>query len=332
MQLGEGTALRRVAPQEGSTPPLLDVVFVHGLGGDGDGTWRPKGAESWLGWLAEDLPSIAVWSLSYPAGATKWTAEGEGMAIPERASNLIPTLLYYGIGSRQTVFICHSLGGLIVKQILRHSSEMAVPEWTAVAESTLGVAFLATPHSGSNLATFVKILAVSRPTRTALALTAHCPHLKELADWYRQNAGRLGIETAAYAESRKVKRWFRMVTVVTTTSADPGIDGCITTSVDADHIDISKPSSRETDTYRGIETFLRRQLARAAAASGATPTATTALTDAGPSLPGAAAPPAELVRQIRELQAMGDLNLLDPGEVSALKIGIVNRYYGVGND
>lgn len=329
MRQAEHTALRRVAPQAGGASSLLDVVFVHGLGGDDDGTWRPTDGDSWLEWLAEDIPSIAVWSLSYPAGSTKWTADGEGMAIPERASNLIPTLLYYGIGSRKTVFVCHSLGGLIVKQILRQSSEMAMPDWTSIAESTLGVAFLATPHSGSNLATFVKIIAVSRPTRTALALTAHCPHLKELGDWYRQNSGRLGIETAAYAESRKVRRLFRTVTVVTMSSADPGIDGCITTSIDADHIDISKPSSRQADTYRGIETFIRRQLARLVGADGATLVPTT---DAGPNHEDAAVPPAELVRQIRELQAMGDMNLLNSGEVSALKMGIVNRYYGVGND
>lgn len=306
---------------------------MHGLGGDGDGTWRSASGESWLEWLAQDIPAIAVWSLSYPAGSTKWTAEGEGMAIPERAANLIPTLRYYGIGSRRTIFVCHSLGGLIVKQILRHSSEMALPDWQVLTDSTVGVVFLATPHSGSNLATFVKVAAVSRPTRTALALRAHCPHLKELGDWYRQNATRLGIETSAYAESRKVRRFFRTVTVVTATSADPGIDGCITTSVDADHTEISKPSHRETDTYRGVESFIRRQLQRIVAdAQGPRNSVVPqgALT-ANSSL-DVDVPPVELVRKIRELQAMGDMNLLDPGEVSALKLGIVRRHYGAGDD
>ncbi len=312
---------------------MLDVVFVHGLGGDGDGTWRPKGSESWLCWLAEDIPSIAVWSLTYPAGSTKWTADGEGMALPERASNLIPTLNYYGIGSRKTLFVCHSLGGLVVKQILRQSAEMAMPDWAPIAESTVGVAFLATPHSGSDLATFTKIVAVARPTKTTLALTSHCPHLKELGDWYRQNAARLGIETASYAESRKVRRVFRTVMVVTVTSADPGIDGCITTSLDADHIDISKPTSRATDTYRGIETFIRRQLVRSISAGGEMAAAGGALTVPTPGgLDAGTAPTGDLIRKIRELQAMGDMNLLNPGEVSALKLGIVNHYYGVGNE
>jgi len=332
MRRGDQTVLRRIGPQTLGSQRLLDVIFVHGLSGDGTATWTPEGVtESWLDWLAEDNPSIAVWSLSYPAGSTKWTTDGEGMALPDRAANLIPTMLYYGIGSRATVFVCHSLGGLVVKQILRHSSEMGMSDWSSIARSTLGVAFLATPHAGSSLASFVRIVTVSRPTRTTLALTAHCPHLKELADWYRQNATRLGIETAAYAESRKIRRGIRLVTVVTTTSANPGIQGCVTTSVDADHLDICKPTSRETDTYRGIEMFIRRQLARVTPPNGAVGPAST-LVGFDADQPDPATPPADLVRQIRELQALGDMKLLDSFEVTTLKMGILNRHYGVGHE
>lgn len=325
MQSGDETVLRRVGSVTDAGPSaLVDVVFVHGLGGDDSSTWTRVGiTESWLGWLAEDIPEIAVWTLLYPAGATKWTTDGEGMALPDRAGNLIPTMLYYGIGSRRTIFVCHSLGGLIVKQILRHSVNMAIPEWRAIADSTLGVAFLATPHAGSDLATFIKMVRLSRPTRTALALTAHCPHLRELADWYRQNAKQLGIETAAYAESRKVRRGIRWFMIVNTTSADPGIEGCITTCIDADHIDICKPASRETVIYRGIETFIRRQVKRVASPNGSS---------AGDSGFAVAAPPPELVRQILEVQAMGDRKLLDPFEVKDLKMGILKRHYGVSDD
>jgi hypothetical protein len=333
MRPSDQTALRRVRAEDSGSPPLVDVIFVHGLGGDGRTTWTPDGAtESWLDWLAQDIPSIAVWTLSYPAGATKWTTEGEGMALPDRAANLIPTMLYNGIGSRGTIFVCHSLGGLVVKQILRHSSEMAIPEWFPLADSTLGVAFLATPHAGSSLASFAKIVDVSRPTRTVLALTGHCPHLKELADWYRQNVTRLGIETDAYAESRRIRRGFRLITVVTTTSANPGIKGCITTSLDADHLDICKPTSRETDAYRDIEMFIRRQLARVISANGATENTSTF--DGRGAHEPMAEPPPELVRKIQEVQAMGRMDppLLDPFEVSTAKMGIIKRHYGVGDE
>ncbi|WP_369265901.1 esterase/lipase family protein [Streptomyces harbinensis] len=328
------TTLRRVDDAHPDTGQLVDVVFVHGLGGDDVSTWLPRGAaESWLTWLANDIPSIAVWSLSYPAGATKWTAAGEGMALPDRANSLIPTMLYYGIGTRKIIFVCHSLGGLVVKQILRHSSEMSKADWACIASSTLGVAFLATPHSGSNLATFLRVFDFARPTRTALALTAHCPHLKELGDWYRQNVTKLSIETAAFAEARRVRRGVRLFTVVTSTSADPGIEGCITTSIDADHIDICKPASRETDAYRSVEMFIRQQLKRIESVDEISASSSPSEYVAEPAtseLP--VEPPAEVVRKIRELQAMGNLRLLDPFEVKELKMGILKRHYGVGDD
>ncbi len=325
MRSGDETLLRRVGSVTDAGPAaLVDVVFVHGLGGDDSSTWTPDGAtESWLSWLDEDIPEIAVWALRYPAGATKWTTDGEGMALPDRAGNLIPTMLYYGIGSRRTIFVCHSLGGLIVKQILRHSTNMSKPEWQAIADSTLGVAFLATPHAGSDLATFIKMVRLSRLTRTSLALTAHCPHLKELADWYRQNVTQLGIETEAYAESRKVRRGIRWFIIVNTTSADPGVEGCITTCIDADHIGICKPVSRETGIYRGVETFIRRQVKRVSCTDGLPP---------GVSGSVVAAPPPELVRKILEVQTMGDMKLLDPFQVKDLKMGILKRHYGVSDD
>lgn len=344
MSASEATILRRVLPSGKTDEPevpnesvLVDVVFVHGLGGDDQTTWAAThGGDSWLEWLASDVSNIAVWSLKYPAGATKWTTAGEGMSLPDRAANLIPTMLYYGIGSRKTVFVCHSLGGLVVKQILKYSSEMAIPEWTTLLESTLGVVFLATPHHGSNLASFAQAAKISRATKTLLALTADSPQLKELGDWYRQNAGVYSLDTIAFAEGRKIRRWIRLVMVVTATSADPGVVGCITTTLDADHNGISKPGCRDMDPYRGVEVFLRRQVVRAVANQQEEPTSS------GECLTGEAGgfvglldrrePPLHLVRQVREVLSMGDMNLLDQVEVKELKMGILNRHYGVGNE
>jgi hypothetical protein len=50
-----------------------DVAFVHGFGGDWQGTWRrsPEQDGAWPEWLAEEFGSrIGVWSLSYRASKT----------------------------------------------------------------------------------------------------------------------------------------------------------------------------------------------------------------------------------------------------------------------
>jgi hypothetical protein len=245
--------------------PLIDVVFVHGLGGDARSTWRAAGSpNSMLEWLAEDNQAVQVWSMGYPAAMTRWTdgRRSRGMPLPRRAQGLIEELLRHGIGQREIVFVCHSLGGLVVKQVLRHSRDLSTdaPRWKAIADSTLGVVFLATPHAGSSLASFAKAAIVTRPTASILALTAHCPHLEELAIWYRQKAGELGIETASYAESQPMPAG---ILVVNPTSADPAVPGCMTITLDADHVGICKPGGRIVPPYPGIKDFVDRQVGRA---------------------------------------------------------------------
>ena len=303
----------------------LDVVFVHGLGGDAILTWR-SGEDTWLEWLADDFPEAAIWSLGYPADNTKWTSRGNGMSLPDRVHTLMNRLLDHGIGTRRTLFVCHSLGGLVVKQMLRKSLDLRIADLSLVADSTVAVAFLATPHSGSTLASFAGVFPLSRPTRATLALRAHCPHLKDLGDWYRQNAELMGISTSAYYESRRLKKWIRTVTVVNPTSADPGVTGCVAVAIDADHVTIAKPASRDADVYLGISRLISSKLREAVAAPPSNRIDVTEI------LSEAIKPPEALVQAIREIEALRDLDLLDPGEVSQAKLGIVKNFYGATGD
>ena len=49
-----------------SADAVVDVVFVHGLSGDGRGTWQAQDPpDTWMDWLADDHPEWAVWTLDY---------------------------------------------------------------------------------------------------------------------------------------------------------------------------------------------------------------------------------------------------------------------------
>ena len=72
----------------------------------------------WPRWLAKDIPGLAVWTLAYEAPPSNWF--GTAMPIQDRAKNVLECL----IGERELrglplIFVCHSLGGLLIKQILR---------------------------------------------------------------------------------------------------------------------------------------------------------------------------------------------------------------------
>src|SRR4051794_31893158 len=163
-----------------------DVVFVHGLGGD----WRETSASDpgrdetfWPKWLADALPDVNVWSLEYEASPSGWL--GATMPLVDRATDVLTTLEAEGLGRRPIVFVCHSLGGLLVKQVLRTGETLGQPEWRDVVRQVRGITFLATPHAGARLAGYVGALGhLLRASVSVRELEADAPALRDLNLWF----------------------------------------------------------------------------------------------------------------------------------------------------
>jgi uncharacterized protein YjbI with pentapeptide repeats len=252
---------------------LLDVVFVHGLGGDPIETWRSGTDEntSWPHWLALEFGSqIGVWTLGYAAAPTKLRGlraalfgsedpdAGAAMSLPRRAENALDRLVGAGIGQRPVCFITHSLGGLLVKSILRRAADSAsAPERLQVVEQCCGVLFLATPHHGSRLADLASAFRLYFPTVNTLDLKDNDDHLMDLYEWYRGYAPSHQILTRSYYENKETKG---VVVVVPRSSADPGVTGETArgpTPLDRDHLEISKPRNRTDQAYLGSTQLIR---------------------------------------------------------------------------
>src|SRR5882757_1523786 len=97
-----------------------NVVFFHGLGGGPRTTWQ-YGLDDksfWPRWLAEDVPGLSVYSIGYEASVSRW--RGTAMHLTDRAANVLARLLAEPeLQSGQLILIGHSLGGLIIKQLLQ---------------------------------------------------------------------------------------------------------------------------------------------------------------------------------------------------------------------
>jgi hypothetical protein len=253
--LGIMSALQKIGKPSDS--PRASVIFVHGLGGDPFATWQVGADRStyWPAWLSADLPEFALYSLEYDAAPTKWT--GSSMALPDRATNILNVLVAEQCDKVPILFICHSLGGLVVKQLLRIASDQIGSQFGKVLEQTEGVIFFATPSSGSNVASWVdKLRVIVQPTPATTDLQPDSAYLRDLDYWYRDHAPRDNIATEVFVETQKTKG----VTIVDMTSGDPGIPGVRPIPIDASHIDICKIKSPDDALYKSVLRFIRDRI------------------------------------------------------------------------
>jgi hypothetical protein len=132
---------RLIRIDNGIKRPRGAVVFVHGLNGDPFNTWNAglPGTPSWPNWLAEDLKHVEVWTTEYDAAALEW--QGHAMRLPLRARNFLSLLAAEGLEGRRLIFVTHSLGGLVVKQALRSSSDQPEAPGAKILSTTRGVFF-----------------------------------------------------------------------------------------------------------------------------------------------------------------------------------------------
>jgi hypothetical protein len=165
-----------------------------------------------------NVPDIAVFSLGYEASPSGWL--GSTMPISDRATQLLALLEAKQLLGTPMVFVVHSLGGLVVKEMLRIAETYQNKAWENVARQTLGIVFLATPHSGSSIAGYLGALgALLRLSVSVRELEANAAPLRDLNLWYRNNVRRLAIQTRVFFETQQTNG----LRVVNESSADPAI-------------------------------------------------------------------------------------------------------------
>ncbi|WP_417834344.1 ABC-three component system protein [Thalassospira xiamenensis] len=233
----------------------IDVIFVHGLTGDPHKTWVWEGGDqSWLIDLGSDLNKANVWTLGYPASLFVQWAKKE-MNIYDRAGNVLEQLASKGVGQRPIVFVAHSLGGILVKQIVLRSKDSDDENWKSVSEAVEKIIFLATPHSGADLANVLKLVAPRLKSSHVALLSGENGELDSLSDRYRSFVNSGKIKTVAYHELYKTRG---ASIVVTRESADPGVMSCQVVGLDKDHVNISKPKNRDDQLYNAVRYHIQQ--------------------------------------------------------------------------
>lgn len=148
-------------------PLLTDLSFrsiiaVHGLDlshneEHGIATWTENG----ITWLKDFLPQqprmkrLRVLVFGYNSRAVFGASTTGVYGAAENLINQL-SLIRKECPERPIVFVCHSLGGIVVKRAI--VSAHTTDYYRSIYDSTKGVAFFATPHNGGNGVTFGDVL------------------------------------------------------------------------------------------------------------------------------------------------------------------------------
>ncbi|KAF5398454.1 putative ribonuclease p/mrp subunit [Paragonimus heterotremus] len=146
-----------------------DVIFVHGMRGSVFFTWRQNDAvlenaeanaadctKCWpRDWLPREFPSARILAINSSLYPFVWDpicpVDRLERAMDTRAKNILPQLEAAGVGQRPIIWITHSAGGILVKELLRVSSQLCMngPKPNSSATVTNDHNSTSDHHSGS---------------------------------------------------------------------------------------------------------------------------------------------------------------------------------------
>lgn len=229
-------------------------------------------------WLAKDIQGLRVLAVDYPTALSNWRTDCDlnKDSLRQRASHVMKQLEAANLGARPIVWVAHSMGGLLVKQILVLCEEYLgggepdnkLPTSRGFLENVLrqtkGIVFYSVPHKGSNLdwierKNLQKLLML---TTEVIELQKGSPLLVELHERFLNLARRpdVGIKFMTFAEEavssfgvNKVVQWKGILVHPDSLQFELGP----LFKLNIDHANTCKPHGREALTYAKTLEFIK---------------------------------------------------------------------------
>ncbi|XP_036355213.1 protein SERAC1 isoform X3 [Octopus sinensis] len=249
-------------------PIYADVVFVHGLLGGPFKTWRQGGSDQkdiaeleesisqglytrcWpKSWLPQDCPHIRVLTVEYDTYLSELSAicpfDREKRSLFVRAKLILQKLRKAGIGERPIIWIGHSMGGLLIKQMLLLDELME----RKVVKNSKGIVFYSVPHRGSTLATLWKqAWFLLYPSIEVKELDPDSLFLRTLHKNFQELIVSSEIKCVSFGELQKTPLGMRFqALIVPPHSSDPGFG--MYYGIEANHVTICKPIDPQSLLY-----------------------------------------------------------------------------------
>ncbi|OOF99830.1 hypothetical protein ASPCADRAFT_203655 [Aspergillus carbonarius ITEM 5010] len=258
--------------------PLVDIVFVHGLNGHPHHTWTSKNNGTF--WPADLLPEVLgpnrvrLLTYGYNANVTAFTDGASKDRIHNHAETLASGLAanrnLRNCSERPIIFVCHSLGGLVVKRTLiycRNVSNEKIEHLRSVYVSTYGILFLGTPHNGSDVAKWGLLLQnicsavmpkkfMESSPHLVKALKTNNETLQNINSLFADITSRFHIYFFHETLSSDVKGTRELI--VDESSAAPYAEGVERMGIEADHSHMCKFDDENSPGYEAVAEALLR--------------------------------------------------------------------------
>ena len=224
--------------------PLIDFIFVHGLGGGSRKTWSKTNSVThyWpQEWLPKDpaFKDVRVHSFGYDSD---WVKGKENcLNIEHFGRSLLGELCtspHLGDSQTKIVLLGHSMGGLVIKKAYILARQGIGYEKLAARIHTM--CFLGTPHQGSGSARFLNnLLQITNNSRAYVAdLEIGSKTLKSINDDFRDYCASIAIWS--FYETQKLKVGPVSTLIVDPNSAILGYRAEKQIPMNADHRSICK--------------------------------------------------------------------------------------------
>ncbi|KAL4978235.1 hypothetical protein BDW66DRAFT_130584 [Aspergillus desertorum] len=257
---------------------LVDIVFVHGLNGHPHRTWTSS--KTGIFWPVDLLPDVLsscrvrILSYGYNANVTSFTDGASKDRILNHSETLAASLAanrtIKECTERPIIFVCHSLGGLVVKRALIYSRSLTnekVEHLRSIYVSTYGILFLGTPHNGSEVAKWGLLLQnicsavlprkfLDSSPQLIKALKTNNETLQNINSLFTDMMPRFRI--CFFHETLPMDVKGTRELIVDESSAAPHADGVERMGIEADHSHMCKFDDETAPGYEAVAVALLR--------------------------------------------------------------------------
>ncbi|KKZ64978.1 hypothetical protein EMCG_09123 [[Emmonsia] crescens] len=253
----------------------VDIVAVHGLDENGTTAWTHP--ETGCFWLRSLLPDenfeSRILTFDYKADATSFFGSSSSDRILHHAQTLLEEVNAEreldDSTERPIIFVCHGLGGIIVKKALAISSASTSAKLThlhSIATSTFGLIFFGTPHEGVEKAKWYLLSRglkgiLKNQSQLVAAIEKNAETLQNVTEQFTPLLKQFYIHN--FWETLETTRGMSKGYIVSSRSAAPAWEDTGRSGLPSTHSKMCKFSDRNDTGYRMIRGILQRYVAKA---------------------------------------------------------------------